>query len=114
MRRILFCAALLLINTEAHSKALLGECIVINDDVDNNSAGHHRGSLDLRTRPSRDAKVLWDMPIGSRLIIYDFNDCDSSSKKCEWVFGLGSYTAGGLEMDTYGWAPTSALKCEFN
>ena len=67
MRRILFCAILLLTNTEA--KALLGECVVINDDVNSNSPGDHPGSLDLRTRPSKDAKVLWDMPIGSRLVI---------------------------------------------
>jgi hypothetical protein len=112
MRGIVFCAVLLLTNTEAYSKALLGECVVINDDVNDNSPRGHHGSLDLRTRPSRDAKVLWDMPIGSRLVIYDFYDCDSSGKKCEWVFGLGSYSAGSLEMDTYGWAPTSALKCE--
>ena len=37
MRRILFCAILLLTNTDA--KALLGECVVINDDVNNNSPG---------------------------------------------------------------------------
>jgi hypothetical protein len=100
MRRILFCAVLLLSNTEAYSKALFGECVVINDDANNDSPSDHRGSLDLRTRPSRDAKVLWDMPIGSRLVIYDFYDCDRSSKKCQWVFGQGSYTAGSLEMDT--------------
>jgi hypothetical protein len=114
MRRILFCAVLLLINTEAYSKALLGECVVIDDDVNNNSSGDHRGSLDLRTRPSRDAKVLWDMPIGSRLVIYDFYNCDRLHKKCQWVFGEGSYTSSDLEIDTFGWAPTSALKCELN
>ena len=105
MRRILFCAILLLTNTDA--KALLGECVVINDDVNNNSPGDHHGSLDLRTRPSRDAKVLWDMPIGSRLVIYDFYDCDSSSKKCEWVFSTGIVIYGRRPQK---WTPTGGLQ----
>ncbi len=105
MRRILFCAILLLTNTDA--KALLGECVVINDDVNNNSPGDHRGSLDLRTRPSRDAKVLWDMPIGSRLVIYDFYIATVRAKDAS-----GSSAWDHIRQATSKWTPTGGLQLQ--